>query len=274
MNVDSDKSTVTSFQQISNLFSSQWGKKFFLFLGMLVFFLLTTSSAYFLGRSQNNLKISPSPSLTPPTLSLRPTTDLKENETYTDSKYSFTFTYPQKLQFKPCPDRLCGTFIDRASNLEVIKLEGFGYSCDVTLNPSFDNAKKAAICMCLADGPGIHVSCDTPTEEEIVTTSSGTNGYRFVLNELLNNKFNKQRGPYTFIFFPKPISYELGLYFELVEKNSIPQLDQILSTFRFTNTGTPVGQFCGGFAGIECPLGSSCKLDGNYPDAGGKCIAN
>ena len=32
------------------------------------------------------------------------------------------------------------------------------------------------------------------------------------------------------------------------------------------------GQFCGGIAGIACPVGYECKLDGNYPDAGGTCI--
>lgn len=34
------------------------------------------------------------------------------------------------------------------------------------------------------------------------------------------------------------------------------------------------GQFCGGFAGVVCPEGYSCKLDGNYPDAGGVCTKN
>jgi hypothetical protein len=32
------------------------------------------------------------------------------------------------------------------------------------------------------------------------------------------------------------------------------------------------GQFCGGIAGIPCPVGQKCVLDGNYPDAGGKCV--
>lgn len=31
-------------------------------------------------------------------------------------------------------------------------------------------------------------------------------------------------------------------------------------------------QFCGGIAGIQCPQGYECKLDGDYPDAGGKCV--
>ncbi|MFA4827169.1 MAG: hypothetical protein WC596_02895 [Candidatus Shapirobacteria bacterium] len=34
------------------------------------------------------------------------------------------------------------------------------------------------------------------------------------------------------------------------------------------------GRFCGGIAGILCSEGYECKLDGNYPDAGGKCLKN
>ncbi len=30
--------------------------------------------------------------------------------------------------------------------------------------------------------------------------------------------------------------------------------------------------FCGGIAGKTCPDGFTCQLDGNYPDAGGKCV--
>ena len=32
------------------------------------------------------------------------------------------------------------------------------------------------------------------------------------------------------------------------------------------------GGFCGGIAGIRCRSGLDCKLDGNYPDAGGVCM--
>ncbi len=45
--------------------------------------------------------------------------------------------------------------------------------------------------------------------------------------------------------------------------------NQILSTFKFIDT---TGQFCGGIAAVKCPTGYTCKLDGNYPDAGGTCI--
>lgn len=33
-------------------------------------------------------------------------------------------------------------------------------------------------------------------------------------------------------------------------------------------------QLCGGFVGFKCPEGYTCKLDGNYPDASGKCVKN
>lgn len=33
----------------------------------------------------------------------------------------------------------------------------------------------------------------------------------------------------------------------------------------------PKPAFCGGIAGIECPPGYACILDGTYPDAGGHC---
>lgn len=33
-----------------------------------------------------------------------------------------------------------------------------------------------------------------------------------------------------------------------------------------------IGQYCGGFAGKICPAGLTCKLDGDYPDASGKCV--
>ncbi len=32
------------------------------------------------------------------------------------------------------------------------------------------------------------------------------------------------------------------------------------------------GKFCAGLAGLQCPTGYTCRLDGDYPDAGGKCI--
>ncbi len=36
---------------------------------------------------------------------------------------------------------------------------------------------------------------------------------------------------------------------------------------------TGENSFCGGIAGIKCASGLTCKYDGTYPDAGGKCIS-
>lgn len=51
-------------------------------------------------------------------------------------------------------------------------------------------------------------------------------------------------------------------------------LQQILDPEKFGNpsSSNATGQYCGGFAGTLCPTEYNCKLEGNYPDAGGKCI--
>ena len=59
---------------------------------------------------------------------------------------------------------------------------------------------------------------------------------------------------------------------EPISKTARNVYNQILSTFKFTNPENSEGKFCGGIAGISCPEDYRCKLDGNYPDAGGKCV--
>lgn len=51
-------------------------------------------------------------------------------------------------------------------------------------------------------------------------------------------------------------------------------LQQIQDPEKFAeqNQTDTLGKICGGFAGINCSTGLTCKLDGNYPDASGKCI--
>jgi hypothetical protein len=74
---------------------------------------------------------------------------------------------------------------------------------------------------------------------------------------------------------------EINIYKPLLVENCESPIDKnskipngILSTFKFTNSESSEGKFCGGIAGIACPEGYTCKLDGNYPDAGGKCAKN
>lgn len=50
-------------------------------------------------------------------------------------------------------------------------------------------------------------------------------------------------------------------------------VNQIASSFEFLNqeSQSSEGKMCGGIAGIICPEGYTCVLNGNYPDASGKC---
>lgn len=54
--------------------------------------------------------------------------------------------------------------------------------------------------------------------------------------------------------------------------SSIPTPTPVETTSSPTSVPVVEEQFCGGFAGKLCPSGYTCKLDGNYPDAGGKCV--
>lgn len=70
-----------------------------------------------------------------------------------------------------------------------------------------------------------------------------------------------------------------GKYYDIYTRNkdSLTTFDQILFTFKFLDQNSdPEGKFCGGIAGNlsenQCPVGYTCKLDGKYPDASGKCI--
>lgn len=75
-------------------------------------------------------------------------------------------------------------------------------------------------------------------------------------------------------------SISFNIYDNKVPGRENPNLDkfyQILSTFEFTDSfqdTSSEGEFCGGIAAIRCPDGYTCKLDGTYPDAGGKCYKN
>src|SRR3989338_5875791 len=73
------------------------------------------------------------------------------------------------------------------------------------------------------------------------------------------------------IYFPINDKIIHFMFYEDPSSN-IKLLDQILSTFKFTDQTNTEAKFCGGIANIECPTGYTCKLGGSYPDAGGKCV--
>lgn len=62
-------------------------------------------------------------------------------------------------------------------------------------------------------------------------------------------------------------------FFANPQKTNPTPIEQPSATPSGTTHETPTEKekFCGGIAGRQCPTGYSCKLDGNYPDAGGTC---
>lgn len=61
-----------------------------------------------------------------------------------------------------------------------------------------------------------------------------------------------------------PVKYKKYIDQNWNQKNSFKFLDQKQTTAE--------SEFCGGITGKLCATGYGCRLDGNYPDAGGKCI--
>lgn len=64
------------------------------------------------------------------------------------------------------------------------------------------------------------------------------------------------------------------LVFKKDNPSGLPENDQLFEipvVFIIKNT-SDTSKFCGGIANIQCPFGYICQLDGNYPDAGGKCV--
>lgn len=54
---------------------------------------------------------------------------------------------------------------------------------------------------------------------------------------------------------------------ENYDENLLKEMDDIVLSAKEISKA----EFCGGIAGILCPEGYRCQLDGNYPDAGGTC---
>lgn len=119
-------------------------------------------------------------------------------------------------------------------------------------------------------------SCYTNTKETVMVDNIAAEKYTITFRS--NDKECLERGI-------GPISNERNSVY-IISKGKLyliswPVLDvdksiyeQMLSTFKFTENPTPNpdNKFCGGFAGKACPNGYTCKLDGNYPDAGGTCV--
>lgn len=71
----------------------------------------------------------------------------------------------------------------------------------------------------------------------------------------------------------KPTSKPAYLVFEADNPSGLPENAKsfTVSVTSKIPTDSAFNKMCGGIANIKCPDGYKCVLDGNYPDASGKC---
>lgn len=77
------------------------------------------------------------------------------------------------------------------------------------------------------------------------------------------------------VFLEKYKCYQKATCDKQSDGNCDWTLDRVLnSCLSSADENLEENKFCGGFAGIICSDGYTCKLDGDFPDSGGKCIKN
>ncbi len=181
-------------------------------------------------------------------------------KTYTNTKYGFEFKYPSNWKEWSTSSDKDITFYDPSVN--------YGSDSDrlfpaVTINVQADTFSGSIIEYDKSINPAIAALRQNSTEiiggkTAYVYTGKGVVDFRIVFN---------RSDIYLFSSSAATIAANKN------EESAQPVrqvFNQILSTFKFIDS--VAGQFCGGIAGVACPSGYSCKLDGTYPDAGGTCV--
>lgn len=223
-----------------------------------------------------------------PTPTPKPRVDEIANwKTYTNQKYGFSFKYPfvfnedDKLKFAEKTYLLTlsngGDDEIKANNLTVYVAKIVDYKLDdrpAAFHFYFDSERKRWLHKETNDSSEfvpkrtnnpiesyIYKTGDANGSSEYLLIPSYSNGY---IIEIINSYDRGDSG-----------SYRKG-YYNITS-------DQIIATFKFL-PDSPVsgdqtsveGKFCGGIAANlpqnQCPSGYKCQLEGNYPDAGGKCV--
>lgn len=181
-------------------------------------------------------------------------------QTYQNIKYGFEIKYPKQGFYSDFSEK-----INETENNQVFAAQG-NLAGDNPEDPSTPRMYFSIYALPLRSTDGVTckeaakgytlkyeivgsiVIDGKPYPKCIITQSAGDKSVHISFN----------RNNYTWEF--------IATHYDLYEN----MINQILSTFKFTDS--VAGQFCGGIAGVACPSGYNCKLDGTYPDAGGTCV--
>lgn len=178
-------------------------------------------------------------------------------KTYLNSKYKYEIRYPSDWSLKETP---YGDFNGRTLFLP---------PNEVYKSPNAENRGIAIDFRDASYAPPLPAASNYQTGyRKIRTVQVGSENIDVLepnFQAAEKYKATIRNGKYEYIFY---FGRELdGKY------NSV--FDQMLSTFKFLDQNIE-GRFCGGIAANlpenQCPEGYKCQLDGNYPDAGGKCV--
>ncbi|MBI2330173.1 hypothetical protein HYU94_02190 [Candidatus Daviesbacteria bacterium] len=247
-----------------------------LYLVIALLILAALGGAYYFGRSSIKQPIPQPQVSTTPVLTPQPVWDESTGwETYT-SKYGYSIKYPRNWQvitsswsddyftYSVLPD---DEVIMRYTKPNQPQHAGFPDGITLSLKKPQDNMQNLSARQWAEKiyPPGDTASPYQASVEDIMVQG--------IKASKVNTAFD---GKITIVFIP----YQAKMYqLSNISVSSSDEYEiifnQILSTFRFLDReNSTERQFCGGFAGKECPEGYTCKLDGNYPDAGGKCVSS
>jgi hypothetical protein len=206
-----------------------------------------------------------------------PTSNMENWKTYTNNKYSFEFMYPPKLSIIENNEEVTLT--------HSIPFKNFG-DCDMSGGTgTFQTLTDFEVTLMIVteklhteDYYGDYTNGNLKGKNRVMGAEGcGYTDYYF----LLNNKFLYVKKANVQALSGISTAYDLNEILSVkgvISREESQQIfHQILSTFKFLDDSStptsinPEGKFCGGIAGIACPGGFKCVLDGTYPDAGGKC---
>jgi len=239
-------------------------RSFFKAVLLMVLGLLIVAGTVYAGTRIGKKQITPSKIIAEPTLKpVSPTPDPTADwKTYTNEKYSISFKYPFSWFVKDVTNEAPGNF-----------LQSIAFFANGTTNPSVgaEGSEGNELLNLIITNPLINTEPISQSKEQFINSWGKIKKEKIVYIDNLPAAYNTNLKSVV-IWYNEKIQIFVNPYQDT--KNI---MDQILSTFKFTNEDNTVeGRFCGGIAANlpenQCPEGYDCKLDGNYPDASGKCL--